>query len=80
MYIIELLSEMVYKVYESSRCQPARLYDERTVTHKDLHGQEYLEMVDRTEIIWHNRYMSKYSYDISGSNETIRYHREQNTF
>ena len=26
MYIIELLSEMVYKVYKSSRSQPARLY------------------------------------------------------
>jgi len=25
MYIIELLSEIVYKVYESSRSQPARL-------------------------------------------------------
>ena len=26
MYIIELLSEMVYKVYKSSRSQPTRLY------------------------------------------------------
>ena len=26
MYIIELLSEMVYKAYKSSRSQPARLY------------------------------------------------------
>mgnify|MGYP000538489571 CR=1 FL=1 len=29
MYIIELLSEMVYKVYKSSRSQPARLFTER---------------------------------------------------
>ena len=28
MYIIELLSEMVYKVYKSSRSQPARLWRE----------------------------------------------------
>ena len=28
MYIIELLSEMMYKVYKSSRSQPTRLYDE----------------------------------------------------
>ena len=28
MYIIELLSEMVYKVYKSSRSYPTRLYDE----------------------------------------------------
>ena len=28
MYIIELLSEMLYGVYRSSRSQPARLYDE----------------------------------------------------
>mgnify|MGYP004642003687 CR=1 FL=1 len=29
MYITWLLSEMVYKVYESSRSQPARLYKSR---------------------------------------------------
>ena len=28
MYIIELLSEMVYKVYKSSRSQPARVWRE----------------------------------------------------
>ena len=28
MYIIELLSEMVYKVYKSSRSQPTRLWRE----------------------------------------------------
>ena len=36
MYIIELLSEMVYKVYKSSRSRPTRLYDGRV---KDL-GKE----------------------------------------
>ena len=40
MYIIELLSEMLYGVYRSSRSQPARLYDEPSADlclHKDLH-------------------------------------------
>ena len=36
MYIIELLSEMVYKVYKSSRSYPTQLYDGRV---KDL-GKE----------------------------------------
>ena len=36
MYIIELLSEMVYKVYKSNRSYPTRLYDGRV---KDL-GKE----------------------------------------
>ena len=37
MYIIELLSEMVYKVYKSSRSQPARLWR---------------EMVCEGEVVW----------------------------
>ena len=31
MYIIELLSEIVYKVYESSRSQPTRLSEEQNI-------------------------------------------------
>ena len=43
MYIIELVSEMLYGVYRSSRSQPARLYDEPSaeVVQSIQSGQEH---------------------------------------